>query len=89
MLQQAKAEDFVIATGKTVSLEYFVEKTFAYFGLNWRQYVESDVSLLRPSDIRFGCANPVKAKELLGWRSMTDVDGVIREMCAATRRQPP
>ena len=33
MLQQNMAEDFVIATGRTVSLQYFVEKAFAHYGL--------------------------------------------------------
>jgi len=48
----SKAEDFVIATGKTVSLRYFVERAFATCGLNWEQYVVADPGLLRPSDIR-------------------------------------
>lgn len=83
MLQQDFAEDFVIATGRTVSLEYFVEKTFSYFGLDWRECVESDKSLLRPSDIKFGRANPAKARRLLGWRCSVDIDEVINKMCAA------
>lgn len=81
MLQQEKPDDFVIATGRTVSLEYFVEKTFAHFDLDWKLHVESDPSLLRPSDIRFGRANPAKAAGILGWRSHLDVDGVIEKMC--------
>ncbi len=83
ILQQDRAEDFVIATGKTVSLQYFVEKSFAHFGLDWQQYVVSDPALLRPSDIQYGRGNPAKAKQLLGWHSTLDVDGVVREMCAA------
>ena len=81
MLQQDRADDFVIATGRTVSLEYFVERTFSHFGLDWRLHVESDPSLLRPSDIRFGKANPTKAAEILGWRGNVNVDGVIEKMC--------
>ncbi len=81
MLQSDQAEDFVIATGKTVSLRYFVERVFSHFGLDWRQHVISDASLLRPSDIRFGAADPSKANRLLGWRSTLDVDGVIDRMC--------
>lgn len=84
MLQQDTANDFVIATGRAVSLQYFVEKAFAYFGLDWKQHVESDASLLRPSDIQFGRGNPAKATRLLGWRHKLDVDDVIAEMCAAS-----
>ena len=83
MLQQDQADDFVIATGRTVSLEYFVEKTFTHFGLDWREHVESDKLLLRPSDIQFGSGSPAKAKQLLGWQSTLDVDGVISNMCSA------
>jgi GDPmannose 4,6-dehydratase len=83
MLQQAVPTDFVIATGKTVSLRYFVEKTFAYFGLDWKDHVESNPELLRPSDIRFGRANPAKAAAILGWTAKTDVESVIETMCKA------
>ena len=83
MLHQDQPQDFVIATGKTVSLEYFVERTFAYFGLNWQQFVVSDPSLMRPADIRFGKANPEAAKRLLGWEAKINVDGVIEKMCEA------
>ena len=83
MLQQPTAEDFVIATGRTVSLQYFMERSFAYFDLDWQRYVKSDSSLLRPSDIRFGCANVTKAANLLGWHNKIDIDGVVNKMCEA------
>lgn len=83
LLQQDKADDFVIATGKTVSLQYFVERAFTHFGLDWQRYVKADTSLLRPSDIRSGRANVGKAASVLGWRHQTDVDGVIDKMCDA------
>lgn len=87
MLQQDKAEDFVIATGETVSLQYFVERAFAHCGLDWEQHLVTDPGLLRPSDIRVGRANPEKAKRLLGWVAKTHVDGVIDLMCEAARTQ--
>ena len=83
MLQRDQPEDFVIATGRTVSLRAFVEKAFTHYGLDWQEFVESDPSLLRPSDIRFGRANVDKATRVLGWRNKLDVDGVVAEMCAA------
>ena len=51
MLQQNKAEDFVIATGETNTLERFVEVSFAYFDLNWKDHVRQNKSLMRPSEI--------------------------------------
>ena len=83
MLQQDVPDDFVIATGRTVSLAYFVQQAFAHFGLDWQAHVQIDKSLLRPSDIREGKGDPSKARAQLGWQASTDVDGVIRAMCVA------
>jgi GDPmannose 4,6-dehydratase len=85
MLQQAVPEDLVIATGRTVSLSYFVERAFQFFGLEWTQHVSSDQTLMRPSDIRWGSADPTRAFERLGWRSQRDVDGVVDALCASAR----
>lgn len=83
MLQQDDMADYVIATGRSVSLEYFVERAFGHFGLDWRDHVHHDPELLRPSDIRFGAANPALAAQRLGWKAPHDVDFVVSEMCLA------
>lgn len=83
MLQQEKPQDFVIATGETVSLKHFVARAFAHYGLNWQEHVLTDPDLLRPSDIRVGRANPEKAKIHLGWLAQTHVDEVVTRMCEA------
>ena len=80
ILQQETPSDYVIATGRTVSLEYFVERAFAEFGLDWRRHVEKDPMLIRPTDIRYGAADPRRAYRELGWRATRDVDDVIRGM---------
>lgn len=85
MLNADFADDYVIATGRTVSLGYFAEKAFAYFGLNWREHVEVDHSLFRPTDIMIGRANPEYARKSLGWCHTLDVDGVIVNMCEAVQ----
>jgi len=85
MLQREKPEDFVIATGKSVSLEYFIEKAFSYHGLSWKNHVLIDSSFLRPSDIEYGAADPRKAESILGWKAKYDVDDVIRMMSATTK----
>jgi len=85
MLSTDIADDYVIATGRTVSLEYFAEKTFAQFGLDLHEYVEVDPSLFRPADIMQGRGNPEKAWTMLGWCHAVDVDGVIANMCGAVR----
>ncbi|ARN22634.1 GDP-mannose 4,6-dehydratase [Piscinibacter gummiphilus] len=85
MLQQDRAADFVIATGRSVSLEHFVATSFAHFGLDWRQHVRHDPSLLRPSDIRFGAADPSLAERQLGWKARVSVEQVVAEMCRAAQ----
>jgi GDPmannose 4,6-dehydratase len=85
MLQQPTAEDLVIATGRTESLKYFVERAFLNFGLDWTRHVSSDNTLFRPSDIRYGAANPARAFDALGWRAAFDIDGVVDALCDAAR----
>ncbi len=85
MLQQERFDDFVIATGRSVSLEYFVEQVFSCMNLRWRDHVDLNDSLLRPTDIRYGSADPARAALQLGWRAQFDVDFVISEMCKSAR----
>lgn len=77
MLQQEQPEDFVIATGETNTLENFVEAVFQAVGLDWREHVISDPSLLRPSEIMVSRGNPTKAFQKLGWQATRKMRDVI------------
>jgi GDPmannose 4,6-dehydratase len=83
ILQQGSAEDYVIATGESHRLEEFVELAFQQAGLNWRDHVVADPSLLRPSDLAVGRANPAKARERLGWSAKNKMREVVRLMMEA------
>ncbi|MGX9727092.1 MAG: GDP-mannose 4,6-dehydratase [Candidatus Electronema sp. VV] len=85
MLQQDRPEDYVIATGRSRPLEDFVRIAFAEVGLDWREHVLSDPTLLRPADIREGCGNPAKAERELGWKAAFQLEDVVREMVRAAR----
>lgn len=87
MLQQKRPEDYVIATGETRSLEDFVAEAFRLVGLDWREHVESDPTLLRPTDLRIGRANPAKVHERLGWSAKSRMPDVVRQMIAAAKMQ--
>jgi len=87
MLQQDKADDYVIATGRSCSLEYFVDRAFGWFGLNWQQHVKFSNDLRRPSDITFSCGNPSRAAARLGWKAKLDVDAVIDAMCLEASKE--
>jgi GDPmannose 4,6-dehydratase len=80
MLQQEKPQDFVIATGITISLEEFVQAAFEEGGLNWRHYVEQDQTLFRPTDLAVGRADPTKAQQELGWKATTKGVDVVKKM---------
>jgi GDPmannose 4,6-dehydratase len=80
ILQQEKADDFVIATGETNKLEDFVAEVFRCVGLDWRDHVESDPSLLRPSEIMVSRANPEKSAQILGWQATYRMKDVARMM---------
>lgn len=83
MLQQPLPGDYVIATGRSTSLEEFVALAFGHFGLDWRKHVRHDASLLRPSDIRFGAADPGLARERLGWQATVMLEDIVARMCTA------
>jgi GDPmannose 4,6-dehydratase len=83
MLQQSIAEDYVIATGESHSLEQFVEATFSRLGLDWRSHVASDSALLRPADITVGKANPNRAHQQLGWKARYKMNDVVQMMVDA------
>lgn len=83
MLQQDKPDDFVIATGRTYSLEQFVEQAFMMVGLDWKNYVVSDVNMIRPTDNMVSKADPSKAKNQLNWQAKSGMPEVVRMMVEA------
>lgn len=80
MLQQDRADDFIIATGITTSLEDFIKITFELLELNWKDHVVVDELLLRPTDISVGLANPGKAKKVLNWEAKVEIHDIIKLM---------
>jgi len=80
ILQQEKPGDFVIATGKNLSLEEFVDKAFRYFNLDYNDYTSYDNSLFRPSDISESLGDPLKAARILKWKAKYLADDVIKMM---------
>lgn len=68
IMQYEKADDFVIATGETHSVEEFVQSAFAYVGIeNWKDYVESDEKFMRPAEVDLLIGDATKSKNILGF----------------------
>jgi len=80
MLQQPDPTDFVIATGKTHSVQELVETAFDTAGLDWRQYVEIDPKFLRPAEVDYLCGDASLAREKLGWKPEVDFEELVQMM---------
>jgi GDPmannose 4,6-dehydratase len=83
MLQQDNPDDYVVATGETHSVEEFVEETFSYLDLDWRQYVVQDPKFYRPAEVDLLVGDPSKAGRVLGWEPNVDFRGLVRLMVDA------
>src|SRR6476659_8304874 len=83
MLQQDVAEDFVIATGETNTVERCVEVAFDQAGLPWRDYVVIDDAFKRPAEVDLLVGDSAKAERQLGWKPQTDFEQLIRLMVDA------
>ncbi|MFM2275739.1 MAG: hypothetical protein RL211_1611 [Pseudomonadota bacterium] len=85
MLQQERAEDFVIATGVSVSLQDFVRDVFMSVGLDWCEHVVTDPKFHRPSDIRWSRGSAHLAKSGLGWEAKTKMPELAKLLVDAAR----
>jgi GDPmannose 4,6-dehydratase len=83
MMQQDKPQDFVIASGRSLSLQEFVAVTFGHLGLDWSCHVKVNESFFRPNEIKSVRADPSKAKCELGWEAKIHSDGLIAKMLAS------
>lgn len=83
MLQQENPDDYVIATGQSHTLEEFVAMVFEQLGLNWRDHVDIDPSLFRPSEILHSVGDPTKATRVLGWAPSLSFSQMIQLLIAA------
>jgi len=80
MMQQPKADDFVIATGETHSVRELCELAFAEVDLDYRDYVKIDEKYYRPAEVDLLVGDATKASEVLGWQPTYTFQDLIREM---------
>lgn len=83
MLQQDQPDDYVIATGKTSTVEEMCKIAFDYVGLNYQDYLVIDPDLYRPAEVDVLLGNPEKAKRDLGWTPKTKLEQLIHMMVEA------
>lgn len=80
MLQQEKPDDYVIATGTCHTVEEFLKKSFDLLEMDYRNYLDIDKALYRPSEVMALMGNYTKAERTLGWRPLTSFEELIGEM---------
>ncbi len=83
MLQQERADDYVIATGKAHTVRDCVEIAFDQVGLDPWTYVKVDDALKRPAEVDLLVGDASKAKRVLGWEPRTSFEELIRLMADA------
>jgi GDPmannose 4,6-dehydratase len=88
MVQQEKPGDFVVATGELHSVEELVETAFGHVGLDWREHVRVDPSLLRgAAELHDLVGNAAKARRELGWAPRVGFEDLVRLLVdAAVKR---
>lgn len=83
MLQQEKPSDYVVATGRTISVRDFCALAFLQVGLQMEDHVEIDPRYLRPSEVDLLLGDASKAQYKLGWKAETSVEQLVAEMVEA------
>lgn len=84
MMQQPKADDYVIGTGKNYSVREFVAEAFKVAGLgDWKKYVALDKRYLRPTEVDNLVADARKARKILKWKPKTTFKQLVAKMVGA------
>jgi GDPmannose 4,6-dehydratase len=80
MLQQDKADDYVVATGITHSVQELCEVAFGHLDLDWRAHVVQDPRFMRPAEVDLLVGDASKAHAVLGWEPSVTFDELVHMM---------
>lgn len=83
MLQQDKADDYVVATGRTTTVRDMCAIAFDHVGIAMDDHLLIDPKFFRPAEVDVLLGDPAKAERALGWRAETTLEEMIREMVEA------
>ena len=79
MMQLPEPRDLVFATGETHTVREFVEEAFRYIGCDWKEFVEVDPLLFRPTEVDVLQGDATEARKL-GWRPEYTFEKLVHEM---------
>ena len=81
MLQQDKADDYVISTGVTHSIRELLDVAFARVDIvDWDRYVTFDPRFMRPAEVDSLIGDSAKALRVLGWEPKVDFEELVGMM---------
>lgn len=83
ILQQDKADDFVVATGETHSVKEFLIEACKIAGLDWEKVLKIDEKYERPNEVDYLCGDATKAQKILGWKAKTTFKDLVKIMMEA------
>jgi len=83
MLQQERADDFVIGSGVTHSVREFCEVAFSHAGLDYQEFVVQDQAFYRPAEVDLLVSDASKAGAVLGWETTVDFESLVKMMVDA------
>ena len=83
MLQQAKPDDYVIATGESHTVREVLDISFGALDLDWNKFVEIDPRYFRPTEVDHLHGDPSKAQKALGWKPKVSFKQLIEMMVRA------
>jgi GDPmannose 4,6-dehydratase len=83
MLQQDRADDYVIATGVSHSVRELLDIAFSRVGLDYQKHVYTDPALIRPAEVDHLLGDCTKAKTQLKWTPKVDFKQLVEMMVDA------
>ena len=80
MLQQERADDYVIATGHSTTVRDLCQLAFAHVDLDYQDHLVIDPKLFRPAEVDVLLGDPQKANQQLNWHAKTQLAALITMM---------
>ena len=80
MMQHSSADDYVLATGVSHSIEDFLDAAFRAVDLDWKQHIKQDERYMRPAEVSQLVGDASKAESQLGWKSTYTLDKIVNSM---------
>ncbi len=83
ILQHDTPDDYVLGSGKARSVKELLQVAFGTIELDYKDYVIIDPKFYRPVDVNHLCADPTKARTVLGWEPTIGFDEMIDRMVSS------